>query len=118
MHFNFYEGGGMITMPPPIYTNLTPNFCLFWVGFIKCNFLSNLQEWQYTIDQDVINLTWNFFSFLKRSCFFSFSFPWTFYISSPTCHLCKSFSAQTIGLPHYVMCPLFTFKPSPSPMPS
>jgi hypothetical protein len=55
------KGEAPITMPPPIYKDLTQIFCLFWVGFIKCNFLSNLQEWHYTIDQDVINLTKNFF---------------------------------------------------------
>jgi hypothetical protein len=87
-------------MPPSIYKDLTQIFCLFWVGFIKCNFLPNLQKWHYTINQNVINLIRNFVSFHKRSCFFSFYFPWTFYIFSPTSHVCKSFSAQTIGLPH------------------
>jgi hypothetical protein len=51
----------LTTMPPPIYKYLTWNICLFRVGFIKCNLLPNLQEWHYTIDQDVINLTRNFF---------------------------------------------------------
>jgi hypothetical protein len=59
MHFNFYEGGGT-GKTPPMYKGLAQKNYLFWVGLKKCNFLPNLQEWHYTINQNVINLTRNF----------------------------------------------------------